>query len=207
MCGPNIPYHLIRGIGIQKAKDEKTKYPSIVEIRKKWLDEYRQHKSVLDKFQSTFADHVYLITKAPKFIINSSGQKVIKTEYFGNSKDKVRMTERLKLTKSEAYSFSVLRQSLIFEPANIQRNDGNKTKKEIEEEAKKRLGQEDNPLDISDYNIEPKYIKLVAQLLSDKYHQVPSLTIANIKECDKIVEVLMLDRERAKYFARSRACD
>jgi hypothetical protein len=43
LCGPNIPYHLIRGIGMQRLKDDRTNYPSIVEARKKYLDEYRQH--------------------------------------------------------------------------------------------------------------------------------------------------------------------
>lgn len=35
LCGPNIPYHLIRGIGMQRAKDDgRKKYDSIVEDRK-----------------------------------------------------------------------------------------------------------------------------------------------------------------------------
>ena len=34
LCGPNIPYHLIRGIGMQRLKDDRTKYPSIVEARR-----------------------------------------------------------------------------------------------------------------------------------------------------------------------------
>jgi hypothetical protein len=75
LCGPNIPYHLIRGIGMQKLKDDRTNYPSIIEARRKYLDEYRQHKSVLTKFKDAFAPHIYVITKAPKFIIDDEGAK------------------------------------------------------------------------------------------------------------------------------------
>jgi hypothetical protein len=72
----------------------------------------------------------------------------------------------------------------------------------------KRVGQINNPLDISDFDLDPLYIKIVAQLISFEDHQnVPSLTKECIKKCDKVVESLMLDRQRAVYFARSRALD
>ena len=74
LCGPNIPYHLIRGIGMQRSKDDRTKYPSIVEERRKYQDEYRQHKSVLLKFKQAFASHIYVITKAPKFEKDNDGE-------------------------------------------------------------------------------------------------------------------------------------
>jgi hypothetical protein len=40
LCGPNLPIHLIRGIGMQKNKDDKTKYPSQLEERRKFQDDY-----------------------------------------------------------------------------------------------------------------------------------------------------------------------
>jgi hypothetical protein len=72
----------------------------------------------------------------------------------------------------------------------------------------KRIGQKFNPLDISDLDLNPVYIKIVAQLISFEQHKhVPSLTKDDVKECDRVVESLMLDRQRAVYFSRSRALD
>jgi hypothetical protein len=39
----------------------------------------------------------------------------------------------------------------------------------------------------------------------DDYLSVPSLTLDDIRECDRVVEELVLDRQRSRYFARSRA--
>lgn len=81
LCGPNIPYHLVRGIGMQRLKDDRTKYPSIVEARRKYLDEYRQHKSVLTKFKDAFAPYIYIITKAPKFVKDDEGNTKCEDEF------------------------------------------------------------------------------------------------------------------------------
>ena len=56
-------------------------------------------------------------------------------------------------------------------------------------------------------DLDPFYIKIVSQLISDDFKDVPSLTKDDIIACDKVVEKLMLDRLRAVYFARSRQFD
>lgn len=110
--------------------------------------------------------------------------------------------QKLMLTSEEAYSFAVLRQLLIDEPMDFERSQNDKTPED------KRLGQENNPIDISQYGLEPVYIKLVAQLVSSKDHtNVPSLSKEQVRECDIVVEKLLLDRRRSVYFARSRAND
>lgn len=65
-----------------------------------------------------------------------------------------------------------------------------------------------NPLDLSELNLDPLHIKIVAMLVSfDNHSSVPSLTKQDIKKCDEVVKVLMLDRQRSAYFARSRLLD
>lgn len=110
------------------------------------------------------------------------------------------LKQKLQLTSEEAYSFSVLRQKLINEPMDVDRRADDTS------DPDSRVGQRLNPLDISDLELDPVYIKIVAQLISfDDHKNVPSLTQEDIKECDKVVERLMLDRQRAVYFSRSRA--
>jgi glutaredoxin 2 len=134
---------------MQKSKDDRTKYPSIKEVREKYLFEYRQHKGVLRKFKDAFASHIYVITKAPKFYVDDEGTKQCKREYIPfktkndidkkledspkvkadlEKRDKTLKTfmnqhlkQKLQLTSEEAYSFAVLRQMLINEPIELDR--------------------------------------------------------------------------------------
>lgn len=55
-----------------KKDDGRNKYHSIVEDRKKQIDEYRQHRETLVKFQKAFPKHVYVITEASKYKINEA---------------------------------------------------------------------------------------------------------------------------------------
>ena len=48
------------------------------------------------------------------------------------------------------------------------------------------------------------YIKMVADLLDEDENVAPSLTKEDVENCDRVVEVLGLDKERSKYFQRSR---
>lgn len=93
------------------------------ETRRKYQDEYRQHKSVLLKFKQAFPEHIYVITKAPKFETDEDGDKVCTKKYIPFPKEKdlredlkgskelvgVNIKQKLKLTSEEAYSFSVIR--------------------------------------------------------------------------------------------------
>lgn len=71
-----------------------------------------------------------------------------------------------------------------------------------------RIGQINNPLDLSKLDLDPLYIKIVSQLISFEDHEaVPSLTKEDIIKCDEVVKKLVLDRQRATYFSRSRQYD
>jgi hypothetical protein len=62
------------------------------------------------------------------------------------------------------------------------------------------IGQELNPIDISDMNLDAVAIKTVGQLLTKEYSSVSSLSKESIAKCDKVVELLGLDKQRGKYF-------
>ena len=78
---------------------------------------------------------------------------------------------------------------LLNEPLDVDRRKDDTSPEED------RIGQLKNPIDISDFDLEPVYIKMVAQLISFEDHlNIPSLTKDDIKECDRVVNLLMLDR-------------
>ena len=91
---------------------------------------------------------------------------------------------------------------LLDEPLELERNQDDQTMPDD------RIGQVNNPLDLSELDLDPLHIKIVAMLVSfDNHSSVPSLTKQDIKKCDEVVKVLMLDRQRSAYFARSRLLD
>lgn len=143
---------------MQRAKDDgRTNYPSIVEKRKEYISAYRQYKGVLLKFKEAFPPSIYVITKAPKFGTNEEQEKTMLKSYkpFPNdnkSKEKSKkqlkdftkydeanyvnylgkdLKQKLELTSSEAYSFAVLRQMLIFEPMAVNRNPNDTTPEQM----------------------------------------------------------------------------
>ena len=73
------------------------------------------------------------------------------------------LKQKLKLTSEEAYSFCVIRQMLLNEPMDVDRRKDDTL-------AEERIGQLKNPIDISDFDLEPVYIKMVAQLISFEDH-------------------------------------
>ena len=74
------------------------------------------------------------------------------------------LKQKLKLTSEEAYSFCVIRQMLLNEPMDVDRRKDDTSPEED------RIGQLKNPIDISDFDLEPVYIKIVAQLISFEDH-------------------------------------
>jgi hypothetical protein len=86
LCGPNIPFYLIRGIGMHKQNSDL--YPSVIEHRDDQIDEYRECEQILMKMKDRFLPEVYLFTSFDE-------DNLIKI--------------RLKLNVNEAYNFSRLR--------------------------------------------------------------------------------------------------
>ena len=69
------------------------------------------------------------------------------------------------------------------------------------------LGHMNNPFDLRPYGITYKALGIVNQLLRDDHTMITTLTLEEVKECDKVVEELGLDKYRARYFYRSRNGD
>lgn len=69
------------------------------------------------------------------------------------------------------------------------------------------LGSAENPFNLFKYKISQKAFVTVCKLLSPEHYKVQKLTIEEVKECDRVVEVLGIDHNRATYFYRSRQGD
>lgn len=128
---------------------------------------------MLLKFKSAFAPFIYVITKAPKFAFDDEGNKFTEKSYIPFAKQKdlnedqkndeifkgfvgKELKQKLKLTSEEAYSFAVIRQMLLTEPLEVDKSNDDTTPDE------ERIGQLKNPIDISSFDLDPVYIKLVA---------------------------------------------
>jgi ribosomal protein L19 len=79
-----------------------------VELRKKFLEDFKLYKGTLMKFKERFNQSVFIITRAPKFNVDSEGVKKC-IESYTPMFDGVEMKQKLELTAEEAYSFSMLR--------------------------------------------------------------------------------------------------
>ena len=78
---------------------------------------------MLLKFKQAFPEHIYVITKAPKFDTDEDGDKVCTQPYIPFPKENdlredlkgrkdlvgINLKQKLKLTSEEAYSFCVIR--------------------------------------------------------------------------------------------------
>jgi hypothetical protein len=69
------------------------------------------------------------------------------------------------------------------------------------------MGQINNPIDIVHLGLDALAIKTVCHLINDDPNIVGPLSLENLNKCDKVVEVLGLDKHRARYFSRSRLND
>lgn len=87
VCGPINPFHLIRGLGMQKEPSDKL--PSIIQDKKKLSNDYKQCLDILNKCFKNFEKHIYMFTST------ADAKSLERT--------------KLKLNSNEAYKFSVIR--------------------------------------------------------------------------------------------------
>lgn len=69
------------------------------------------------------------------------------------------------------------------------------------------IGGRKNPFDLCKFRIKSKAFRNVCMLISDDHQEVDNLKVEDVMECDKVVQVLNLDKYRAWYFSRSRQND
>jgi hypothetical protein len=74
----------------------------------------------------------------------------------------------------------------------------------VDEDKPPLLGSEDNPFNIKEVGVDIKSLMTVAKLLSSDHESIKTLTVNDVKQCDKFVKKLCLDKYRATYFHRSR---
>ena len=69
------------------------------------------------------------------------------------------------------------------------------------------VGGQKNPFDLCGFDINEKALMIVCKLISDEHFEVEDLTEEMVRQCDKVVTVMNLDKYRAWYFSRSRLND
>jgi hypothetical protein len=69
------------------------------------------------------------------------------------------------------------------------------------------MGKENNPIDITKLELDAVAIKTVCLLINEDPNLVGPLSCDILFKCDKVVEILGLDKHRARYFSRSRSND
>jgi len=77
----------------------------------------------------------------------------------------------------------------------------------VYEKSESDIGSETTPFDLSNFGVTEKAFFNVCKLLSPHPQSIVKLTKAEVKECDRVVEVLRLDKFRYLYFHRSREGD
>lgn len=78
---------------------------------------------------------------------------------------------------------------------------------DIEDFQMDAVGTINDPFDLHEFHIDPKTLINVAKLLTKDHKLITSMSLTEVKKCDKVVQVLGLDKYRSTYWYRSRQGD